>query len=104
MKRIFLKLYFGGLIAVPLVLLLLPSNFFDTGESVCVSVLLFDTTCYGCGITRAVQHFMHFEFAEAYAYNKLVLVVLPALFYGWQDELRKTYKKIKVNIDKKKED
>ena len=104
MKNTFLKLYFRGLIAVPIVLLLLPSSFFDSGQSVCLSVLFFDTTCNGCGITRAVHHFLHFEFAEAYAYNKLVVIVLPALIYGWQDELRKTYKKIKRMTDTKKED
>jgi hypothetical protein len=48
-----------------------------------MSVLFFDTECYGCGMTRAVMHFIHFNFTEAMTYNKLVILVLPLLILGW---------------------
>ncbi|MDI9342367.1 MAG: DUF2752 domain-containing protein [Sediminibacterium sp.] len=66
-----------------------------------MSVLLFDTTCYGCGITRAVHHAIHFDFKTAYAYNKLVVVVLPLLIYVWGAEVFKLYRRLKNPPEKK---
>ncbi len=71
----------GFLATIALVLLILPADYFDEGQSVCVSVLLFDLNCYGCGMTRAVQHFIHLEFATAAEYNKLVFIVFPLLVF-----------------------
>jgi hypothetical protein len=34
-------------------------------------------------MTRAVMHFIHFDFNEAIAYNKLVILVLPLLILWW---------------------
>jgi hypothetical protein len=59
------------------VLLYLPADFFDYGESVCLSVVLFDQECYGCGMTRGVQHLLHLDLKEAWNYNKLAFIVLP---------------------------
>ena len=94
-KKQLLKIYFGGLMLIPIVLLVLPSNYFDNGQSVCVSVLLFDQECYGCGMTRGIQHLLHLDFLTAYEFNKLSLIVLPLLIYLWFNELRRTYKMIK---------
>lgn len=94
-KNQLLKIYFGGLILIPIVLLVLPSNYFDNGQSVCVSVLLFDQECYSCGMTRGIQHLLHLDFLTAYEFNKLSLIVLPLLIYLWFNELRRTYKMIK---------
>lgn len=58
-------------------LLLLPANYFDTGRATCVSVLLFDVECYGCGMTRAIQHLIHLDFQSAWTYNKLSFLVFP---------------------------
>lgn len=94
-KRQLLKIYFGGLILIPIVLLVLPSNYFDNGQSVCVSVLLFDQECYGCGMTRGIQHLLHLDFLTAYEFNKLSLIVLPLLVYLWFNELKRIKKLIK---------
>jgi len=94
-KKQLLKIYFGGLILIPIVLLVLPSNYFDNGQSVCVSVLLFDQECHGCGITRGVQHLLHLDFLTAYEFNKLSLIILPLLIYLWFNELRRIKKMIK---------
>jgi len=71
------------LIAAPLFLMLLPSNYFDTGESLCLSVRVFHTECFGCGITRGIMHLLHFEFSIAWTYNKLSFVIFPVLFIFW---------------------
>ncbi|MEQ8706814.1 MAG: DUF2752 domain-containing protein [Phaeodactylibacter sp.] len=71
------------MLALPIVLWILPADFFDDGQSVCVSRLLFDVECYACGLTRAVMHLMHLDFAEAFYYNTLVVVVMPLLILLW---------------------
>lgn len=95
-KKILLKLYVSGLIIVPMVLLILPADFFDNGQSICLSVLILDKECYGCGITRAIQHLIHFDFKAAAAFNKLAFIITPILLYFWFDQLKQTIKKIKT--------
>ena len=94
-SRIFLKIWVSGLLALPIVLLILPANFFDTGKSVCLSVVLLDQQCYGCGMTRAIQHLIHFNFYEAYEFNKLAFIVFPLLVWVWITELIRVYKILK---------
>lgn len=67
----------------PIVLLLLPVNFFDDGESICLSKLLAGIECYACGLTRATMHFIHFDFEKAWEFNKLSFIVVPMLFPLW---------------------
>lgn len=83
------------LIIGPIVLIILPSDFFDDGQSVCISVLMFDTECYGCGMTRSIMHLIHLEFSEAIEYNKLGLAVFPILFLLWL-KLLLSFFKIKI--------
>ena len=78
----------------PIVLLILPADYFDKGQSICVSVLLFDKNCYACGMTRAIQHLIHLDFQQASEFNKLSLV-LPLLIVSYYNTLKKVYKKIK---------
>jgi hypothetical protein len=77
---------------IPFVFILLPADFFDQGQSLCLSVLLFDTKCYGCGMTKALQHLMHLEVSKALSYNMISLVVLPALFFLWGEYILKNYR------------
>lgn len=70
-------------IVAPFVLMLLPADFFDKGESVCLSKTLAGMECYACGMTRATMHFIHFEFAQAWGFNKLSFIVVPLLFPLW---------------------
>ncbi|MGL4598683.1 MAG: DUF2752 domain-containing protein, partial [Bacteroidia bacterium] len=58
------------MLITPIVLILLPSNYFDTGESICPSVLLFDKECPGCGMTRATMHILHLDCKAAWEFNK----------------------------------
>lgn len=88
----------GGTVLAPFVLMLLPSDFFDIGPSLCLSVLLFDASCYGCGITRAIQHLIHFDISTAYELNKLSFIVLPVLFYLWYGQVKILWKYLKTTI------
>ncbi len=73
------------LLASPVILWILPSDFFDAedGIKLCMSQILFDAECWGCGMTRAVMHLHHFELADAIYYNMGVVVVYPALIVVW---------------------
>jgi hypothetical protein len=67
----------------PLVLILLPADFFDKGESICLSKTLAGLECYACGLTRATMHFVHFEFQKAWEFNRLSFIVVPMLLPLW---------------------
>lgn len=82
-KPIFSKtFYIAKAIALamfPLVLLLLPANFFDSGPEMCVFTLATGIHCPGCGMTRACMHLIHLDTVPALEYNKVSFVVLPIL-------------------------
>jgi hypothetical protein len=83
------------------VLLILPADFFDKGESLCLSVILLDTECPACGMSRAVQHLLHFDFETAAQFNKLSFIVLPILMVVWVIEVRKSYLSLKDKKNQK---
>jgi hypothetical protein len=80
---------------IPIVLIALPKDFFDQGQSICLSMLLLDTTCYGCGMTRAIQHLIHLDFEAAYDFNKLSFIVLPLLIGVWGKESWRIYRLVR---------
>ncbi len=71
------------LILTPIVLWILPSDYFDSGEALCPSKRFFDIECFGCGMTRAVMHMHHLEIEDALFYNLGVVVIFPALIVIW---------------------
>ena len=71
------------MIATPIVLLLLPANFFDNGESICLSKVLLNVECYACGLTRSIMHLIHLEFEKAYEYHMLSFIIFPMLCVVW---------------------
>ena len=91
MKKNLDALYLVILILIPIVLLILPADFFDKGKSICLSVSLFDSECYACGLTRAMQHLIHFDFSIAYEYNKLSIIVFPFLMLSYYKEIRRVF-------------
>ncbi len=96
MSKIFLYIRLAAYFIIPIVLILLPANYFDGGTSKCLSVLLLNQECIGCGMTRACMHFIHLDFTEAISYNLLVLIVFPILAFIWFMWFRKDYKKWKA--------
>ena len=64
----------------------LPSDYFDQGESVCMSVRLFDVECWGCGLTRRIHHLLHGQWKESLAYHPLgwlVSLLLGLVLLQW---------------------
>lgn len=71
------------------ILVILPSNYFDKGESICLSKQLFNKTCYGCGMTKSIQHLIHLEWFKSIEYNKLSPFVFLTLISMWIFKLYK---------------
>ncbi len=82
-KKPFIYFKIAGYILFPAILLFLPGSFFDNGTSVCVSKVLLNMECYGCGMTRAIMHLIHFDFTGAWEYNKLSFIVFPLISFLW---------------------
>lgn len=87
-------LYLIFLIVIPFIFIFLPKDFFNSGESICLSIVFFNKECYGCGMTRAIQHLIHLDFNGAYQLNKLSFFVLPTLIYLLLKEIKKISKNI----------
>ena len=77
----YLKL--AALLAVPVALLAVPTSALDAAPTLCLWRRLFGIECWGCGITRAVSSAFHGEWARAWQYNRLVVVVLPLSAFLW---------------------
>jgi len=93
-KILWLRIFFW--IAVPLVLLLLPKTYFNTGTPLCPSMLLLGEECPGCGMTRACMHLIHFDFEEAFNFNLLSFIVFPILAFSWAKWFWADWKKLRA--------
>ena len=67
----------------PVLIYLLPENYFDEGESYCLSKVIFNTECYGCGLSKACKHLLHLNFEKAFEYNMISFLALPLLGVIW---------------------
>nr|WP_262896464.1 DUF2752 domain-containing protein [Adhaeribacter terrigena] len=85
-----------------MVLLALPADFFDSGQSLCLSKVLAGIECYGCGMTRAIMHLIHLEFEAAYHFNKLSFVVFPVISFLWTQDFLKDLKLVRNDIQHQK--
>ncbi|MBK7408154.1 MAG: DUF2752 domain-containing protein [Saprospirales bacterium] len=81
---------------MPVVLLILPATYFDKGQSICLSQVLFGLECYACGMTRATMHLIHLDFTEAFYYNQLAFVVFPLLAFMWAKWFLKDWKQFRA--------
>lgn len=72
------------LIALPIILIVLPSDYFDNGQSISVFAWFgVEDYVYSTGITRAIMHLIHLDFASAWKYNELSFIVLPLIGLLW---------------------
>ncbi len=82
-QKIYNRIIFVGLLLLPVLLYLIPVDSLNDTHTICLFKNIFGVNCYGCGITRAVLSALHFRFAAAFEYNKLVVIVLPLFIYVW---------------------
>ena len=100
-NRTFNKIYLGLLLVSPVVLLCLPADFFDHSmANLCLSKLILHRECFACGTTRAVMHGIHFDFRQAWHFNKLFVLVIPFLAWLWYGEVKRCIGIIRRNKQK----
>jgi hypothetical protein len=80
----------------PLILWLLPADFFDDegGPALCPSRLLLGLECPGCGLSRAVMHLHHFDLAGALYYHWGVVIAYPLMVLLWFVAFRKAVRRL----------
>jgi len=83
-KRYFQLALLLLLIAIPIVLWILPSTFFDERAlQLCPSIVFFNSECVACGISKAIMHLHHFEFDDALYHNSFSFILYPFLIFVW---------------------
>jgi len=84
----------------PFVLWFLPSTLLDGDKfPFCPSRVIFNIECLGCGMTRAVMHFHHFEYEKAISYNMGVVLVYPLLIWVWFRWIREASRKSRLFLN-----
>jgi hypothetical protein len=81
-----------GVFLFPVALYLVPLNWLVNKPTICLIKNITGHDCYGCGMTRAIFSALHFQFENAFHFNKLVIVVLPLLIYIWAKTIIKLWK------------
>lgn len=71
----------GIFILAPLLLILIPTTFFENGHSICIYKNILGFDCPSCGMTRAISCAFHLQIKKAFEYNKLVIIIFPLLSY-----------------------
>jgi hypothetical protein len=95
MKEGFNQHYFVLLLVMPATFVLLPINSFDSGQSLCLSRVVFNFSCYACGMTRALKHLIFLDLSTAWEYHKVAFAVLPLITWLWAVEVFRVKKKLK---------
>jgi hypothetical protein len=70
-------------LALPIVLWVLPSDYFHQGSVWCPSKLIWNWDCPFCGLIRATQHAMHLEWKAAWEFNKMIVGFFPVCVFLW---------------------
>jgi hypothetical protein len=81
--NIYRKISFLLILALPVLLYVIPVDWYNKEYTLCLFKNIFGIDCYGCGITRAILSAIKFDFVDAMNYNKMVIIVLPILIYTW---------------------
>lgn len=86
------------MLLLPAVLLALPADVFDQGPALCLSRVLFDQECPGCGMTRACMRLAHGHWSEAAGFNRLAYAVFPLLCILYAAEWLKLSARVQLPV------
>lgn len=79
------------LLLFPIAFYFIPIKWLNESHTICIYKNITGNDCYGCGITRAILSVLHLQFANAFHYNKLVIIVFPLLFYIYLKSIYKIF-------------
>lgn len=68
-----------------------------SGEYTCPIKKYFGIGCPSCGLTRALKSLIHFRFRESFFYHPLLILIIPAIFFGVNAEKFPRQKKF-INV------
>ena len=68
---------------VPFILPFISLDWLEAGDTICIYKNLTDHECFGCENTRSIVAISQLEFSKAFAYNRLVIIIIPLLFFVW---------------------
>jgi hypothetical protein len=57
----------------------LPKEYLGDTYPICLYRIIFKHNCLGCGTTRAIWSILHFNFNQAFEYNRLIIITFPLL-------------------------
>tara|TARA_B110000879_G_scaffold154486_1_gene199748 strand:+ start:49 stop:354 length:306 start_codon:yes stop_codon:yes gene_type:complete len=81
----------------PFILPFISLDWLEAGDTICIYKNLTDHECFGCGTTRSIVAISQLEFSKAFAYNRLVVIILPLLFFVWIKRWYELVKKLTHN-------
>ena len=81
----------------PFILPFISLDWLESGNTICVYKNLTGRECFGCGTTRSIVAMSQLEFSKAFAFNRLVVVIVPLLFFVWIKRWYEFLKKIGEN-------
>jgi len=67
------------IILLGVIFFFIPKDYLGDTYPICLYRILLNKECIGCGTTRAVWSVLHFNFKEAFEYNKLIIITFPLL-------------------------
>lgn len=79
--------------ATIIILYFLPETYFITrlnDYSYCLHKQIFGFDCPGCGLTRAIYHFLHLNYQRALILNPSVVFALPAIISELSYQIKPT--------------
>ena len=86
---------------LPLIVFFVPVEYIEANPLPCLYKILFNQECWGCGITRACLHMLHFNINEAILFNRAVVIVFPLACILYVKEYILTLRRI-FNLKSKK--
>lgn len=80
----------------PLCVYVIPREWlFDESHTLCLFHNLTGRDCWGCGMTRALVEVAYLNFADAWNFNRAVVIVAPLLIYLWTKWIFRLVKTVK---------
>ena len=85
----------------PFILPFISLDWLQSGDTICIYKNLTGHECFGCGTTRSLVAISQLEFSKAFAFNRLVVIILPLLFIVWIKRWNEFAKKMTYRINSK---
>ena len=92
LKRTWLIAKLAMLFFLPFYLMSKSLDVLEHERSFCLFKTFLGHECWGCGLFKATVACVKLEFARAFHYNRLIVIVFPMLLYFWGKELFLTIK------------